>query len=81
MDEVTGPVHRTDARPPPPAHRRRSLPGPDAGLHDQAGGPLTRERRIDINYLDGPPKPWCVEHELAVPEFWRDPDKVEAKEE
>ena len=42
----------------------------------QNGGPPTRERWIDLNYPDGPPKPWCVEHELAVPEFWRDPDKV-----
>ena len=32
----------------------------------QSGGPLTRERWIDLNYPDGPPKPWCVQHELAV---------------
>ncbi len=44
------------------------------------GGPLTRERWMDLNYPGGPPKPWCVEHELAVPEFWRNPDKVEAEE-
>jgi hypothetical protein len=28
----------------------------------------------------GPPKPWCIEHEIEVPEFWRDPDRVEAEE-
>jgi hypothetical protein len=47
--------------------------------------PIVRRRFADDaglrNYPDGPPKPWCVEHELAVPEFWRDPDKVEAEDE
>jgi len=40
------------------------------------GGPLTRERWIDLNYLDGPPKVWTAEHEMGLPEFLQDPDKV-----
>ncbi len=47
----------------------------------QNGLPLTREQWMSLNWPDGPPKPWCVEHELEVPEFWQDPDKVEAEEE
>ena len=36
---------------------------------------------MSLNWLDGPPKPWRIEREMEVPEFWRDPDKVEAEEE
>ena len=25
-------------------------------------------------------RPWCIEHEMEVPEFWQDPDKVDAEE-
>jgi hypothetical protein len=46
----------------------------------QNGLPLTREQWMSLNWPDGPPKPWCVEHELEVPEFWQDPDKVEVEE-
>jgi hypothetical protein len=43
----------------------------------QNGLPLTGEQWMSLNWPDGPPKPWCVEHEMEVPEFWQDPDKVE----
>ena len=46
----------------------------------QNGLPLTREQWMSLNWPDGPPKPWCVEHELEVPEFWQDSDKVEVEE-
>jgi hypothetical protein len=36
------------------------------------GLPLTREKWISMNYGGDPPKPWCIEHEMEVPEFWRD---------
>jgi hypothetical protein len=32
------------------------------------GGPITRERYIDLAYAGEPPKPWTVEHELELPE-------------
>jgi len=32
------------------------------------GLPLDRE-----TWLGDPPKPWCIEHEMEVPEFWPDP--------
>jgi hypothetical protein len=43
----------------------------------QNGLPLTREQWMSLNWPDGPPKPWYIEHEMEVPEFWQDPDKVE----
>jgi hypothetical protein len=46
----------------------------------QNGLPLTREQWMSLNWPDGPPKPWCVEHEMEVPEFWQDPSKVEVEE-
>ena len=30
------------------------------------------------NWLYGPPRPLCTEHEMEVPEPWQDPDKVDA---
>ena len=45
------------------------------------GIPLTRERWIKLHWLADPPQPWDVEHELEVPEPWRDLSKVEAEEE
>jgi hypothetical protein len=51
--------------------------GPTLAYMIQNGLPLTRERWMDINYLDGPPNVWTGEHEMEIPEFWRDPDKVE----
>jgi hypothetical protein len=36
---------------------------------------------MSLNWPDGPPKPWCVEHEMEVPEFCQDGRKVEAEEE
>jgi hypothetical protein len=41
------------------------------------GLPLTREQWMSLNWPDGPPKPWYIEHEMEVPEFWQDPTKVE----
>ena len=77
LDEATGPCNT--GRMPVVLHPRlvaAACMDPTLAYMIQNGGPLTRERWIDLNYPDGPPKPWCVEHELAVPEFWRDPDKV-----
>jgi hypothetical protein len=47
----------------------------------QNGLPLTREQWMSLNWPDGPPHPWSIEHEMAVPEFWQDGRKVEAEEE
>jgi len=47
----------------------------------QRGMPLTREQWISLMWPDGPPKPWCIEHEMEVPEFWQRPELVEAEEE
>ena len=45
------------------------------------GLPLDRETWMDLDWLGHPPKPWCIEHEMEVPEFWQDPSLVEAEEE
>jgi hypothetical protein len=47
----------------------------------QNGLPLTHEQWKSLNWRNGPPKPWCIEREMEVPEFWRDRTKVEAEEE
>jgi len=47
----------------------------------QRGMPLTREQWISLMWPVGPPKPWCIEHEVEVPEFWQRPELVEAEEE
>ena len=59
------------------AARRGRQERPDAGLHDQQGIPLTRERWIKFNWLGDPPQPWGVEHEMEVPELSQDHTKVE----
>ncbi len=38
--------------------RTRKLGSATLATMIKHGGPLTRERWIDINYLDGPPTPW-----------------------
>ena len=45
------------------------------------GCPLNRETWIDLMWGADIPKPWTVEHEKDVPEFWQDMTKVEAEEE
>jgi hypothetical protein len=45
------------------------------------GLPLDRETWTRLSRSGDPPKPWCVEHEMEVPEFWQNPDLVEAEEE
>ena len=47
----------------------------------QNGLPLTREQWMSLNWPDGPPHPRSIEHEMEVPEFWQNPDKVEAEAE
>jgi hypothetical protein len=44
------------------------------------GEPLSREAWIRYAWGAAPPKPWCIEHEMEVPEFWQDADLVEAEE-
>jgi len=39
--------------------------------------PLTREQWISLSWPDGPPQPWCIEHEMEVPDFWEDESKIE----
>lgn len=36
---------------------------------------------MDLMWGEDIPKPWTVEHEKDVPEFWQDMTKVEAEEE
>jgi hypothetical protein len=41
-----------------------------------AGGPLTRERYLDLAWGPDKPEEWTAEHELEVPEPLQDPSKV-----
>jgi hypothetical protein len=57
----------------------------EAAKHDptldymiKKGIPLTRERWIKLNWLGDPPEPWCIEHEMEMPEFLQDYSKVES---
>ena len=45
------------------------------------GCPLNRETLVDLMWGADTPKPWTVEHEMDVPEFWRNLDLVEDDEE
>jgi hypothetical protein len=42
----------------------------------EAGGPLTRERYLDLAWGADRPSEWTAEHELEVPEPLRDAAKV-----
>jgi hypothetical protein len=55
----------------------------EAAKHDptldymiKKGIPLPRERWIKLNWLGDPPEPWCIEHEMEMPEFLQDYSKV-----
>jgi hypothetical protein len=41
------------------------------------GCPLNRETWVDLMWGADIPKPWTVEHEMDVPEFWQNLDLVE----
>ena len=74
-------VQWRDARRPPPAPYLGSRERSDVGLYDPEGHAAHREQWISLMWPVGPPKPWCIEHEVEVPEFWQRPELVEAEEE
>lgn len=45
------------------------------------GCSLNRETWMNLMWGADTPKPWTVEHEMDVPEFWRNLDLVEDDEE
>ena len=78
LDEVTGPC--TIAWMPVVLHPRLTLAAescPTLAYMIQNGLPLNRETWIGLSWGGHSPKLWCIEHEIEVPEFWRDADKVD----
>jgi hypothetical protein len=55
----------------------------DPPPHDPMNGrksPITRERWINEAWGGNPPKSWCIEREMEVPEALQDASEVEAEE-